>query len=441
MQQVWGTTKLGMPLLAAMLLAASCGGGTAANNPSGEGAQAESPKPVKLQVLTPSGGNYDWFMERYGKAIQEKYPHLSFEVIESTSNTVQNIVTEKRKIDLIITSFVGYRNQINPLELNGDMTELVKEHKFDLNRLEPAYLDMIRNLDEKGRLTALPLYDLNLLLYYNKDIFDKFGVAYPKNKMTWEELYPIAERLTRNEGGVQYRGFVTAPSHLVTVNQFSLGYVDPKTEKATLQTDSWKQLINTMLPFYKVPGYNATKEMISGNAIKDAFFKERTSAMFVMFNSDAPKPEDGLNWDAVSLPSMKNAPGVGSQPYPVYISVASVSEHRNEAFLSIAHLLSDPVQTKLMSDYAQISPLKSEQVKAAFGKNVAQWQGKNISAIQANKPAPPPAYVGEYNNFGQTAATNAMLSVIVGEKDMNTALRDAEEEVNKKIAEAKAMKK
>ncbi|TMV43843.1 carbohydrate ABC transporter substrate-binding protein [Paenibacillus mesophilus] len=426
-------------VLAAALAVTACGGKTQGTEEA-QKAPAESAKPVKLQVLTPGGGNNEWFMDRYGKSIQQKYPHISFEVIENTGQTVQNLVTEKRKIDLIITSFVGYRGQIKPVELTADMSDLIKKHQFDINRLDPAYMDMIRNLDG-GKVTALPLYDLSLLLYYNKDIFDKFGVPYPTDNMTWESLYSVATRLTRNEGGVQYRGFVTAPSNLVSVNQLSLGYLDSKGEKAALQTDPWKQFIETMLPLYTMPGYNATKAMISGNAIKEAFFKEKSSAMFVMFNSDAPKPEDGLNWNAVSLPEMKQAPGVGSQPYPVYIAVASTSEHRDEAFLSIAHLLSDEVQTKLMSDFAQISPLKSTEVKAAFGRNVAQWQGKNIAAIRAKKPAAPPAYVGEYNNFGQTAITNAMLSVIVGEKDMNTALRDADEEVNKKIAEAKAMKK
>lgn len=443
MQTGWKTAKIGVPLVTAMLVAACGGGGGASGTNSGTGATTEpgktSPTPVKLQVLTPGGGNYEWFMDRYGKSIQEKYPHLSFEVIESTNDTIQNIVTEKRKIDLIISSFVGYRNQIVPFELHSDMTNQVKEHKFDSTRIETAYLDMIGNLTP-GKLAGLPLYDLNLLLYYNKDIFDKFGVPYPKDKMTWEELFPVAERLTRNEGGVQYRGFVTSPQHLVMVNQLSLGFVDSKAEKAEL-TEGWKNLFDTMLPFYRTPGYDVTKEMISGNGIKNAFFKEKSSAMFVMFNSDAPKPEDGLNWDAVSLPSMKSAPGIGSQPYPVYITVSGLSQHKEDAFLSIAHLLTEPVQTKLSSDYAQISPLKSAQVKAVFGRNVAQWQGKNISAIQANKPASPPAYVGEYNNFGNTSLTNAMLSVIVGEKDTNTALRDAEEEINKKIAETKAMKK
>jgi multiple sugar transport system substrate-binding protein len=447
LKQTWGkaqqtgTALALVGMMAAML--AACGGkaaeengGTTAPAPT----PAESAKPVKLQVLIPGGVNMDWFMDRYGKSIQAKYPHYSFEVIESTGNIAQTIVTEKRKIDLMIGSFATYRNQFKPFELVADMSDLVQKNKFDLNKIEPAYLEMIRNLDG-GKLSGLPLYDLGLLLYYNKDIFDKFGVPYPTDNMTWESLVGVATRLTRNEGGVQYRGFVTDPSHLVIGNQLSLGFVDAKGEKASLNTDAWKQYIDTMVPLYKMAGYDVTKEMITGTAIKNAFFKEKSSAMFVMYNSDAPKPDEGINWDAVSLPELKGAPGIGSQPYPVYISVSSLSENRDDAFNVIAHLLSDEVQTKLSSDFAQISPLKNDQVKAAFGKSVAQWQGKNIAAIKAKKPASPPAYVGEYNNFGQSAAANAMRSVIVGEKDVNTALRDADEEVNKKIEEAKAMKK
>lgn len=443
MEQIWGKArKTGTAMALAGMMAATlaaCGGKPAEENGAAP-APAESAKPVKLQVLIPGGVNMDWFMERYGKSIQAKYPNYSFEVIESTGNIAQTIVTEKRKIDLMIGSFATYRNQFKPFELVADMSDLAKKHQFDLNRIDPAYLDMIRNL-EGGKLSGLPLYDLGLLLYYNKDIFDKFGVPYPTDNMTWENLIGIATRLTRNEGGVQYRGFVTDPSHLVIGNQLSLGFVDAKGEKGALNTDAWKQYIDTMVPLYKMAGYDATKEMISGAAIKNAFFKEKSSAMFVMYNSDAPKPEEGINWDAVSLPEIKGAPGVGSQPYPVYISVSSLSENRDDAFKVIAHLLTDEVQTKLSSDFAQISPLKNDQVKAAFGKSVAQWQGKNIAAIKAKKPAAPPAYVGEYNNFAQGSAANAMRSVIVGEKDVNTALREADEEVNKKIEEAKAMKK
>ncbi|MDF2723257.1 MAG: extracellular solute-binding protein family 1 [Paenibacillus sp.] len=436
-------SKLSAVLLATALLASACSGG--GDKQTGEGStapkpQEQAPKPVKLQVLAPSGVNEQWFMDRYGKSIQAKYPHYSFEVLETNTNTIQAIVTEKRKIDLIITSFAGLRSSIKPVELHSDLNELIKKHGFDTNRVEKAYLDTIQNLD-KGKTSGLPLYDLSMLLYYNKDIFDKFGVPYLTDKMTWEDLLSVANRLTRVDGSVQYRGFVTAASHLVVGNQASLGFFDPTGDKVAIDAEKWKQYFELMKPFYTMPGYNATKPMISGNAIKDAFFKEKTSAMFVMYNSDAPKPEDGMNWDAVKMPELKSAPGVGSQPYPVYIDIASTSEHRDEAFLSLAVLLTDEVQTMLASDFAYISPLKSQAVKAAFGKNAAQWKGKNIGAITALKPASPPAYVGEYYTIGQTAMTNAMLSYFVGEKDVNTAIRDATEETAKKLEEEKAKKK
>jgi hypothetical protein len=47
-----------------------------------------------------------------------------------------------------------------------------------------------------------------------------------------------------------------------------------------------------------------------------------------------------VNWDAVSLP------GVGSQPYPVIITVAPTSQHRDESFQSIAQLLTNEDQTR-----------------------------------------------------------------------------------------------
>ncbi|MDF2719374.1 MAG: extracellular solute-binding protein family 1, partial [Paenibacillus sp.] len=130
----------------------------------------------------------------------------------------------------------------------------------------------------------------------------------------------------------------------------------------------------------------------------------------------------------------------GSQPYPVIITVAPTSQHRDEAFQSIAQLLTDEVQTAITSDFAAITPLKSQAVKEAFGRNVAQWKGKNVSAIAALKPAAP-ARAGVFDSNATSAMSNAVLTVIAGETDLNSALRTAEEQATKKIAEAIQMKK
>ncbi|WP_158301592.1 ABC transporter substrate-binding protein [Paenibacillus mesophilus] len=434
----WNSATLAA-VMAIVLLTAGCGGGkesgakTEGTATPGINKPAEPSKPVKLLVITPQGGNMEWFMTRYGSQIQKKYPHYEFEVVESVGNNVQNLVIEQRKVDLIISSVNNYRASLLDL-YGGDISDLIAKQKYDLSRLEPSYIEAAK-VNGKNQ-NGLPLYDLRLTLYYNKDIFDKFGVPYLKNHMTWEEMAEVATKLTRNDGGVQYRGFVASPNPLLVVNPLSIPYTDELGEKAVLQTDPWKSWINMLLPLYKAPGYDA--KLL--NDARNVFVKEKTSAMFLAFNSDAPKPEENVNWDAVSLSELKSLPGVGSQPYPVIITVAPTSQHRDESFQSIAQLLTDEVQTAITSDFAAITPLKNQAVKDAFGRNVAQWKGKNVSAISTLKPAAP-ARAGVYDSNAAGALNNAVMSVIAGETDLNSALRTAEEQATKKIAEAIQMKK
>lgn len=196
--------------MAIVLLTAGCGGkesGTKTEGTATPGSNkpAEPAKPVKLLVITPQGGNMEWFMTRYGSQIQKKYPHYEFEVVESVGSNVQNLVIEQRKVDLIISSANNYRASLLDL-YGGDISDLIAKQKYDLSRLEPSYIEAAK-VDGKNQ-NGLPLYDLRLTLYYNKDIFDKFGVPYLKNHMTWEEVAEVATKLTRNDGGVQYRGYV-----------------------------------------------------------------------------------------------------------------------------------------------------------------------------------------------------------------------------------------
>jgi multiple sugar transport system substrate-binding protein len=57
-----------------------------------------------------------------------------------------------------------------------------------------------------GGLYALPVAMQPSPLIYNKDIFYKFGIAYPKGGITWNETYELSNILTRSDGGVDYRG-------------------------------------------------------------------------------------------------------------------------------------------------------------------------------------------------------------------------------------------
>lgn len=400
--------------------------------PKTEAPKVEPPEPVKL-VFYGASRLSEAGMATFTEYVQRKYPHISFEHINNEGdNVVANIVATKTQIDIMLGSAAVF-NTVSQFGLLGDdISDLVKKHNFDLDRIEESYLDLFRSMND-GKLSGLPYYDLRQVLYYNKDIFDKFAESYPEDGMTWDETIQLARKLTVSDGGVQYRGFAFSPTGFIPVNQFSAPFLDPATLKATLQTDLWKKVIETYAPLYTMSGYNPTKELL-GEPQNDLFIKEQTAAMLVNYNSDAGKINSaGINWDAVTLPEVDGLPGVGSQPYPVYVSLTSIikPEKRDAAFLVMEQLLSEEIQTE-RSKQALATPLKSEAVRAVFGQEVEVWKGKNINAVTSQTPAQIVPYT-PYNRYPQSEVSSALVAVILGEKDVNTALRDAEEQADKRI--------
>lgn len=413
------------------------------NNQGGQGSQNENEgeaagggsqdfDSVTLTVLTPIGTNHEIFMERYGHLIQEKYPQFSYEVIPATKENLESITIDKIKVDLVMSSFNVLRGQIQPLNYLTDMTDLIEAHEFDLDRVEPSYIEMIQNLDN-GSLSALPFFDQRVVMFYNEDLFDSFGVSYPTDGMTWDETAELAKQMTREADSIQYYGFAASPTLLVTINQQSLDYVDIETNKAIINTDAWQKYIQNFVPLYTMAGYEPDPEKLSPVGVGELFFQEKVVAMHPSFNADNPKEDQNINWDAVTLPEFKDLPGVGSQPYPVYLAVTSVSENRDEAFAALAQLLSNEAQSWLTAEMGFPTVLKDEEVKAQFAKKLPAWEGKNIHAIGAQSPSSPPNNVKFISAYAQQEVDLAMTEVITGEKDVVTALRDAAERANSNI--------
>jgi multiple sugar transport system substrate-binding protein len=74
-----------------------------------------------------------------------------------------------------------------------DVTEDAKARGFDLARMWPALRDAA-TVD--GRQYSVPTNCSPSAIFYNKDVFDRLGVPYPKGDWTWEEFLATARRLT-----------------------------------------------------------------------------------------------------------------------------------------------------------------------------------------------------------------------------------------------------
>jgi multiple sugar transport system substrate-binding protein len=102
-----------------------------------------------------------------------------------------------------------------------DLTDYIKEFKD-----EDVYLSTFKNAAYQGdRYFGVPSGVYNMLLYYNKDMFDKAGIAYPsadwENAITMDQVREIAKKLAKGEGATRTFGFAGGP-YMAFIGQYAV---------------------------------------------------------------------------------------------------------------------------------------------------------------------------------------------------------------------------
>lgn len=397
--------------------------------------------PAELNVFSRSAETEESFNARFGDAIRKALPNYTINYIRSQEgSTIEELLVAGTIIDIYYDSIGNFADGLLANKMEYDMTSLIESKNIDLSQYEPSVVEAIRDISD-GKIYGLPVYTNNLVLFYNKAIFDQFGVEYPTDGMTWDEAHEKALKLNRKADEVQYLGLAVSPTHMLRMNQLSLPYVDPETGTATINNnEKWRQLFETtMIIPAQDPGY---KEVMANNSnrlpSRLALHKDQYLAMYV-FLSQLPftVPElSEMDWDMVSLPTFKELPGIGSQSYPSFFSVTNMSESKEAAMEVVNYLVSKEFQ--LASSRTGLMPvLLDEEVQKAFGEDTG-YTDKNFGAVFYNKFAPiAPKTV--YDGQVESAYLKDYGLTIIGDIDINTAFRTAEDEANNVIAEMKKM--
>ncbi|MDF2721805.1 MAG: extracellular solute-binding protein family 1, partial [Paenibacillus sp.] len=395
-------------------------------------------KKLELTIYSQSAYPTARFDPRFGDPIRAQFPNWKINYIQhSSQSSLEQLLTAGQKIDLIYDSVGLFLGSTVKYNLQYDMSRLIAESKVDLNRFEPTAIDAMKSMSDGG-MYGLPIFTNTLVIYYNKDIFDRFGEPYPKNGMTWDEIIRLSSKLTRVQDGVSYLGFASSVDHIARMNQFSLPVIDPKTGKSTMGNEKWKQLYQTI--YVDTAQQQAFKDWYSSKKPSEkpgmnTFVKEQNLAMFVFLADFDNTDMNLMNWDMVSLPTFKELPGVGSQSYPFYMTVTSTSENKEAAMEVIKYLISDEYQL-FASKLGFMSILKNESILNAIGQglNDPGAKGKNVKAMYYNKPAPIPSISMISQQVG-SIFTRSISDVVLGRTDLNTYIRETEEQMDKKIDE------
>jgi multiple sugar transport system substrate-binding protein len=149
--------------------------------------------------------------------------------------------------------------------------------------------------------------------------------------------------------------------------------------------------------------------------------------------------KNGLNWDVVTLPSFPEAPGTTIQMFSPFLAISPGSKYKDQAFLAIAHILSEEYQVA-EAKLGRPSVLSTDRVKKEYGTENDLLKGKNKDALIKNKFAVARPSITKYDPAAYNIMRGKFKEVVLNDKDINTALREAEEAINKDLEQKKAAK-
>ncbi|MBD2860741.1 ABC transporter substrate-binding protein [Paenibacillus oceani] len=394
----------------------------------------ESPEPVTLKMYTLAQSFSDEDFKRLVlDPVQRKYPHIHIELMVEPNDYsgagLEKFIIAGNVPDLIYANTQNIGGYSGDLQAIIDLNGPIKQYQYELDRLNSEAINSIKSYGKNGELFGIPFSINGAGLYYNKDIFDKFGVPYPKDGSTWDDILELGKRLARTDGEVIYKPLgIAGFTHLAT--SLSLPYIDTTTGKASFATEGWKRAAEVFKMIKELPQNKF-------NGSPDTFFMAKQElAMYatydnvILFLEQLQSSGKALNFDIASYPNFQEKRGIGLGFDAKVLLVSSKTKHVKEALQVMASMTSDEVQM-MVTRSGRISALKDARFKENFGKDLVALQGKNVPALFNNVQAFKPPVTKEVSAV--TKIINAAAKEIEDGKDINTALREADEKANKEL--------
>jgi multiple sugar transport system substrate-binding protein len=427
-------------LVGLMVILAACGSGGNSNATSktegdnstkaaGGSADNTSTEPVTLKVHPLVALTDEDFQSLMVDPLKKKYPYITLELVRPGKGTqIADLVSAGTVPDIIMPPN-AWLTRLQDMDLLFDITPLIKQQNIDLNRFDPVVLQALKS--PKGELWGLPFARNFNALYYNKDIFDKFGVKYPVDGLMWDDAISLATKLTRSEGGVDYKGL---DPQILDVMSFPFGitYVDVNKNKASIDTKEWRTVLQTAQKLYSIPG-NEVKEGKGAPQAASAFLKDQNIAMVATVNivTQFEQPASGqLNWDMVQYPQYKEQPGYSGKVDAHLLLISKTSAHKDAAMKVLETVTSDEVQLFMTRKTARVSPLKKADLQQQFAAEIPVMKGKHIEAIFKGKITTAPVYSPYVGSAQKIVNDEFYGNVLPGKKDINTMIRDATAQIN-----------
>jgi ABC-type glycerol-3-phosphate transport system substrate-binding protein len=420
----------------AVITLTSCSRGEGGEQPERAGEITKN-DPVTISIGNLRAGMTDEeFDTLITEPVRSKYPHIT---IQKQAATAIDKIEQAITADLVPDIFLVYNGSMPSLrryDLLYDMEPMLKKISVDTALFDPILIESLKAMSPKGELYGLPYTRQFNALYYNKDVFDRFGAAYPKDGMTWEDAMELSRKVTRSEGGVDYKGLEISRL-LLPAFPLSLNIINVKSNRAEVNNEQWKRVFELVNKIYALPG----NSLAAGSTL-DHFVKNQNVAMYAGTNlfgrlQEAFQSGNGINnWDVAQYPSFPEKPNVYGMVDMHVAMITKQSKNKDQAMQVVHTIISNSVQLNAAKKLARQSPLIAAEMKRQFGAELTSAKGKRIPSIFLSNSAASPVF-SEYEGEADLLLQQRLKDVLDGKSDINTALRSAEEAINQMIDQKK----
>ncbi|MBO0995797.1 ABC transporter substrate-binding protein [Bacillus sp. SD088] len=398
-----------------------------------KGAEKEETVTLKVARLNAEDDAEDW-ENRVGR-LEERLPNIEIEPVsyENTSEHLQELFAAGVKPDVII----GPIEPLKELEVIEPLDELIEKHDFDLDLLNPTLVKTARSLSDEGTIVGFPDNKTFFALYYNKDIFDLFGVPYPDpdKPMTWEETIELAGKMTGERNGVEYVGLTHGPfagfgPGDYPFREIAVNLTDPETGETDIQNNAeLKKYFDLMKEYYNIPNVHDPER-------EGDWFLEGKAGMYLAQGNYLEQIEDETvleSFDMVPIPVWEDNP-VGLFNSFWTLTITNYSEHKDEAFQLLEEYVSEEHQLHVSESGEMGSVLSDLKLDEKYAIESPAYKDKNRKAFFTSESA---TYEGTISTWDEYVDVGEAIEEMAdSEKDVNTLLRELDEKSAAKIKEA-----
>ena len=402
-------------------------------------------KAVELRVGVFAGSNWDVpdgdsyaVVEAAIKRFEAKHPGVKVTYVsgikkEDYSEWLAEKLLAGEEPDVFVVPGADF-NMYAAMGALQDLSDFGNQDKqFSWDVYYPAALDYGRY---DGRAYGLPITSVPTLMFVNKTLLAREGIAIPGNDWTWQDFLEICRRVTKDtdgDGVLDQFGFYDYDWKLAVVtNGVELFREDGRA--SYFASSRMEEAVQFLLQLHNAQrGREVTaKDFDMGRVAFRPF-------TFAEYRTYKPYPwrikkYSSFEWDCIKLPAGPSGDNV-SNLQTMLMGMSAKSGHRELAWLLLKEICYAPESQQLMLTKTQGLPSRRDVVEAdtsqaLFAANAPGCEEMNLRVVSEvmERAVMQPRFKG-YDE-AMLRANNELQQVIAGIVPFNNSLNKLQKEIN-----------